>query len=53
MAKKERRTRQMQIRLTESEYQTLENVAGHWRKSEYVRQAVLEKMSSEKGKVTD
>lgn len=53
MAKKERRTRQMQIRLTESEYQRLEKVAGHWRKSEYVRQAVLEKMASDRCKFKD
>ena len=53
MAKKESRTIHMQIRLTESEYQRLEKVAGHWKKSEYVRQAVLEKMETEGGKVTD
>lgn len=43
-AVREKRERQMQIRLKQSEYDTLERICGHYKKSEYVRQAVLEKM---------
>ena len=55
MAKAEKRTRIMIIKLTQSEFDELEKVAGHYKKSDYARKAIKMQIASEKikGKVTD
>lgn len=55
MAKTEKRTRLMVIKFTQSEFDELEQVAGHYKKSDYVRKAIKVQMASDKirGRVTD
>ena len=55
MAKAEKRTRLMVIKFTQSEFDELEQVAGHYKKSDYVRKAIKVQMASDRirGKVTD
>lgn len=53
MAKKEKRTRIMIIKLTQTEFDELEKVAGHYKKSDYARKAIKVQMASDRihGKV--
>ena len=48
MAKREKRTRIMIIKLTQTEYDDLEKVAGHYKKSDYVRKAIKVQIASDK-----
>ena len=48
MAKREKRTRIMIIKLTQTEYDDLEKVAGHYKKSDYVRKAIKVQIASDR-----
>lgn len=48
MAKREKRTRIMIIKLTQSEFDELEKVAGHYKKSDYARKAIKVQMASDR-----
>lgn len=48
MAKREKRTRIMILKLTQTEFDELEKVAGHYKKSDYVRKAVQVQMASDR-----
>ena len=48
MAKSEKKTRIMIIKLTQTEFDDLEKVAGHYKKSDYVRKAIKVQMASDK-----
>jgi len=48
MAKREKRTRIMIIKLTQTEFDELEKVAGHYKKSDYARKAIQVQMASDR-----
>lgn len=48
MAKREKRTRIMIIKLTQTEFDELEKVAGHYKKSDYARKAIKVQMASDR-----
>ncbi len=48
MAKKEKKTRIMIIKLTQTEFDELEAVAGHYKKSDYARKAIKVQIASDK-----
>lgn len=52
---KEKKTRILNVKMTEQEYEELEKVAGHYKKSDYVRKAIKVQMASDRirEKVTD
>jgi hypothetical protein len=47
MAKKEKRTRYLIVKVTDAEFERLEKVAGHYKKSEFIRDAISEKIERE------
>lgn len=51
---KEKKTRILNVKMTEQEYEELEKMAGHYKKSDYVRKAIKVQMASDRirGKVT-
>ena len=47
MAKKEKRTRYLIVKVTDAEFEKLDKVAGHYKKSEFIRDAIAEKIEKE------
>lgn len=47
MAKKEKRTRYLIVKVTDAEFERLERIAGHYKKSEFIRDAIAEKIKKD------
>ena len=55
MAEKKKRNKWIMVRMTDEELAELDRVAGHYKKSDYIRKAVKVQIASDKirGKVAD
>lgn len=48
MAKAEKKCRYLIVKLTEAEFEELDKVTGHYKKSDYVRKAIKVQIESDK-----